>query len=99
MEDVLKHVPPSGLVEKKQLKKTCQMNGIGKHLFEDLLDEVIDDEKLFEHHIPRKGAKPAVLMGRGQWEIDKSKLLDTYEQDSQGAYHVPNLKDKSKDKG
>jgi hypothetical protein len=96
VEDVLKHVPQSGLVEKKQLKSTCQQTGIGKHLFGELVEELVEDDRLIEHLIPRKGMKPAVLLGRRQMEINKTMTLDAYEQDSNGFYHFPTIKESTK---
>lgn len=96
VEDVLKHVPQSGLVEKKQLRSACQQTGIGKHLFSELVEELVEDDRLIEHQIPRKGTKAAVLLGRKQIEINKAITLDAYEQDSKGFYHLPPMKEVAK---
>jgi hypothetical protein len=91
VDDVLKHVPQNALVAKDDLKKVCQHNGIGKHLVNDLINELVEDELLFEHRIPRKEVKPKVLLGRNQFSIDPALTLDAYQQDSQGHYHIPAL--------
>ena len=96
VEDVMKHVPQSGLVEKKHLKSTCQQTRIGKHLVTDLIDELVEDHRLYVYLIPRKGMKPAVLLSRIQMEINKSLTLDAYEQDSNGFYHLPPTKEPAK---
>lgn len=91
VDDVLKHVPKTGLMAKEDLKKVCQQNGIGKHLVIELISELVEDEQLFEYRIPRKEVKPKVMLSREQLIIDPALTLDSYTQDSQGYYHAPTI--------
>ena len=88
-EDVLKQVPQDNLVAKDDLLKTCQLNGIGKHLFYELIKELLDDDQLFEVPVSRAGKRPKVLLSRKPMTLNPDLLLDACIQNSQGHYIIP----------
>jgi RecA-family ATPase len=88
-EDVLKHVPQEDLIAKDQLIEACQIQGIGKHLAQKLIAELLTAEKLHEYQVPRKGVKAKVLLGREKLSLSPSLYLDAYRQNSHGYYITP----------
>ncbi|MEI9960467.1 MAG: hypothetical protein WDM76_04835 [Limisphaerales bacterium] len=62
--EVLKHVPVDMSIAKDDLIKTCQKNNLGKNRAMKLIEELVEDETLFEHLIPRPGKKPKVYLSR-----------------------------------
>ena len=85
-EDVLKHVPLNDLIAKDDLVKICRQNGIGKNLTAELIDELLNDEQLFEAPIPRAGKRPKILLSRKLVNVKDGVVLDHYRQNSQGHY-------------
>jgi hypothetical protein len=85
-QDVLKHVPQDALIAKDDLKKICVQNGIGKNRTNDLINELIEDDQLFESPVPRSGKRPKVLLSRKLVTLNPSLMLDAYVQNSQGHY-------------
>jgi hypothetical protein len=88
-EDVLKHVPQSALVGKKELIKVCGQNGIGKNLAGELIKDMVDEEQLYEIAVARNGTKPKVLISRIPVTLRVGMLLDALIQNSQGHYSIP----------
>jgi energy-coupling factor transporter ATP-binding protein EcfA2 len=87
-EDVLKHVPQDHLIAKDALFKMCSQNGVGKHKTAELLNELIEEDQLFEVPVPRAGKKPKVLLSRQSVTLDPALTLDSLRQNSQGHYII-----------
>jgi hypothetical protein len=92
-EDVLKHVPQVDLIAKDDLVKICRQTGIGKNLAIELINELLDDDQLFEVPVPRAGKRPKVLLSRKPVNLNPALVLDTTVQNSQGHYVIPELKE------
>jgi RecA-family ATPase len=88
-EDVMKHVPQEALVAKDALIKLCRQNGIGKNLTTDLINELLDDDQLFEVSVPRAAKRPKVLLSRKPVTLNPGLVLDACPQNSQGHYTIP----------
>ena len=88
-EDILKHVPETGLIAKTDLIDLCSKGGVGKNAASDLINKLIDDEKLHEHHAKRANARPKVLLSRLPNENKTNVPLDLYARNSNGIYYVP----------
>jgi len=92
VEDVLKHVPEKGLIAKDDLIKVCRQNKIGKNLVADLINELVDDDQLYEVPVPRLGKRPKVLISRRQVKLNPVPLLDCWTLNSYGHYIMPGSK-------
>lgn len=88
-QDVMKHVPLNALIAKADLMKVCGQNNIGKHLASKIIDELLDDDLLFEVKMPRTGKKPKVLLSRESAVLNPACKLDDCSQNSQGHYIIP----------
>jgi hypothetical protein len=88
-EDVLKHVPQTGLIAKEDLIKTCRQNGIGKNLAGELINDLLEADQLFEHSVPRTGKRPKVLLGRESVTLTNPPPLESYRRNSHGHYLLP----------
>jgi RecA-family ATPase len=88
-EDVMKHVPQDAMVAKDDLVKICRQNGIGKHLSVELINELQNDDQLFEVHVPRTGKRPKVLLSRKPVTLNAALVLDVCPRNSQGHYLIP----------
>ena len=89
-EDVLKHVPATGLIAKDDLIKTAQRNGIGKHRCPGLIAELIENGRLFECKVPRNNARPKILLSRTSLVLPANLTFETCIQNSQGHFSLPN---------
>ena len=89
-EDVLKHVPQVNLIAKDDLVKICRQNGLGKNRSLELIDELLEDDQLFEVPVPRPGKRPKVLFSRQAANLNTSLSLDAWTRNSQGHYLSPN---------
>ena len=89
VEDVLKHVPQTDLIAKDDLIKICRQTGIGKNLAIELINELLDDDQLFEVPVPRAGKRPKVLLSRKPVTLNSALVLDAVVQNSQGHYVIP----------
>jgi len=96
-EDVLKHVPQVDLIAKDDLVKICRQTGIGKNLAIELINELLDDDQLFEVPVPRAGKRPKVLLSRKPVNLNPALVLDTAVQNSQGHYVIPETKEAKKE--
>jgi hypothetical protein len=88
-DDVMKHVPQHLLIGKSELIKLCGQNGIGKHLADGLIKELVEDELLYEVKVARTGTKPKVLISRQPVAVKSGVQLDAFVQNSQGHYSIP----------
>jgi hypothetical protein len=89
IQDVIKHVPQNELIAKDDLVKMCRQNGIGKNLTAELIDELLDDDQLYEVPVPRVGKRPKVLLSRKPVTLNPDVLLDACERNSLGHYIIP----------
>ena len=89
VDDVLKHVPESGLVAKDELINICRKNGIGKNMVPDLITELMENGKLHEHLARRSNARPKVLLCRQPNAKKELVLLELYSRNSHGIYFAP----------
>jgi hypothetical protein len=89
IEDVLKHVPQHLSIAKDDLVKVCRQNGIGKNLTSELIDELLNDDQLYEVLVPRMGKRPRVLISREPVTLKPGLMLDVLVQNSQGHYTIP----------
>ena len=89
VQDVLKHVPQTDLIAKDGLIKICRQTGIGKNLTIELINELLDDDQLFEVLVPRAGKKPKILLSRQPVTLNPAIIIDTLVQNSQGHYIIP----------
>jgi hypothetical protein len=94
---VLKHVPPVDLIAKDGLIKICRQNGIGKNLATELINDLLNDEQLYEVPVPRTGKRPKVLLSRTPVTLNPALVLDALTQNSQGHYVIPNQVDVKKE--
>ena len=97
-EAVLKYVPPTDLLAKDDMLKTCQQNGIGKHLAPKLINELVDEGRLFECAVPRLGTRAKILLSREPVTLPSHLTLDHLVQNSQGHYLIPALPEQAKKK-
>jgi RecA-family ATPase len=86
-DDVLKHVPTTGLISKEELVKVCRRNSLGRNLALGLIEELVADGSVFEHKAKRANARPKLLITREGKQVDPVPFLEQYQQDSQGIYH------------
>ena len=91
-DDVLKLVPDSCLIGKDDLISLCRKSSLGKNTVNDLIKELLDDCKLYEHHAKRLNARPKILLGREPHDKKEMMMLDSYTRNSQGVYFVPSDK-------
>ena len=96
IQDVVKHVPQHLLIAKDDLLKTCRQNGLGRNLTAELLDELLDDDQLFEVPVPRAGKRPKVLLSREPVSLNSGMMLDALTQNSQGHYVIPSIPEPAK---
>jgi len=89
VQDIIKHAPQNLLIAKDDLVKTCRQNGVGRNLTAELLDELLDDDRLFEVPVPRAGKRPKVLISREPVTLQPGMMLDALTQNSQGHYTIP----------
>ena len=89
VEDVLKHVPQTDLIAKDDLIKTCRQTGIGKNRTIELINELLEDDQLFEVPVPRAGKRPKVLLSRKPMTLSPSLVFDAVVQNSKGHYVIP----------
>ena len=94
--DVMKHVPQNLLIAKDDLVRVCRQSGIGKNLTAELIDDLLNDDQLFEVPVPRLGKRPKVLLSRSAITLHPSLMLDVLSQDSQGHYSLPSDKEAKK---
>jgi len=87
--DVMKHVPQDALVAKEALVKVCRQNNIGKNLTLEMINELIEDEQLYEVQVPRLGKRPKPLLSRKPVTMNSALVLDAMVQNSQGHYIIP----------
>jgi len=90
-EDVLKHVPQNNLIAKDDLIKICRQNGMGKNLVADFINDLLNDDQLFEHAATRPGKRPKVLLSRSPATLPNPLPLDAYTRNSEGHYFEPTL--------
>jgi hypothetical protein len=88
-EDVLKHVPQVDLIAKDDLIKICRQTGIGRNLVADLINELLDDDQMFEVLVPRPNKRPKVLLSRKPATLNPALVLDAVVQNSLGHYVIP----------
>ena len=88
VDDVLKHVPQVDLIAKDDLVKICRQNGIGRNLVADLINEMLENDQLFEVLVPRAGKRSKVLLSRKPVILNPSQVLDGVGQNSQGHYII-----------
>ena len=88
-EDVMKHVPPQHFIGKTELIKACGQGGIGKHLADDLIKDLVENERLYEVAVPRAATKPKTLISRQPVTLRAGLKLDGLIQSSQGHYVMP----------
>lgn len=89
VEDVLKHVPETGLIAKDDLIAITRRNDVGYNMSRDLIKELIAEKALFEHYAKRINARPKVLLSRSPNQRQEMLLLDSYSRNSQGIYFEP----------
>ena len=89
VEDVLKHVPQSDLIAKDDLIKICRKNGIGRDLVTELINELLEDNQMFEVLVPRPNKRPKVLLSRKAVTLNPALVLDAVVLNSQGHYVIP----------
>jgi hypothetical protein len=87
--DVLKQVPQTALIAKDDLKTVCQREGIGKNLFEKLVNELVVEGSLFKVMVPRQGTRAIVLLSRNPETVLAGMTLNDCTQNSQGHYLLP----------
>ena len=63
-EDVLKLVPELNKIAKKALISKAQGAGIGRDRARDLIEELVDDRKIFKHPVKRTGTNDEVFLSR-----------------------------------
>lgn len=96
IQDVLKHVPQTDLIAKDDLIKVCRQAGIGKNLAIELINELLEDDQLFEVPVPRLGKRPKVLLSRKPVTLNPALVLDAVAQNSQGHFIIPEPKEAKK---
>ena len=90
-EDVMKYVPQKGLISKDILIKTCRQNAIGRNTIIELLNELLENDQIFEHSASRIGKRPKVLISRSPATRTTMLALDAYVRNSEGFYFEPAL--------
>lgn len=90
-QDVLKHVPQDLLIAKDDLVRICRQNGIGKNLTLELIDNLMEDEQLFELQVSRNAKRPKVLFSRQPQTIPETLMLESCQQNSHGYYIIPGI--------
>ncbi len=90
-QDVLKHVPQDLLIAKDDLVRICRQNGIGKNLTLELIDNLMEDEQLFELQVSRNAKRPKVLFSRQPQTIPENLMLESCQQNSHGYYIIPGI--------
>ena len=96
VDDVMKHVPKGALIAKDALIKVCRQNHIGKNLATEMINELVEDEQLFEVPVPRAGKRPKVLMAREAVTLNPALMLEACLLNSQGHYLIPATQEATK---
>jgi hypothetical protein len=68
-DDLYRLFPTTGDVPQGKLFESARLAGIGKHLARDLLDELIEQKRIFIWFKPRPGTRPARSYSRQEQEL------------------------------
>jgi hypothetical protein len=68
-DDLYRLFPLRGAISQGMLFESAKAASIGKHLVRDLLDELIEQKRIFVWHKPRPGTRPAKSYSRQEQDL------------------------------